>query len=219
MSHSQSTSRVTNNFSPANLLGFSANRAYLTKSHSWHRESFLCNTQIILEDKNSEEYDDSLPRKPSMGIKSYMDQLRKSYQHSTISFAGPDRRRKKLRMIIILKWILLVLSIIGGASFGPFMLYVQTTPALKGAWKMEITLILLLPFIIYEKVHDKHNEFFRLKVLFNRLAVQKLAIASVGNALWMICLLISLNYTSMAHAYLFNGIPSLLIIIWRKLKG
>lgn len=220
MSHDLSESPRTKKLSAADLIGFSVNRVNLIKGKSIRGEPLLRKKQDTEEfDRRMSSLDDHGSRKPSMGVRNYMEQLRNTNQPPTVIVTDFSNRLQKHRTMTLLRWVLLIISIIGGASFGPFMLKVNAPSVLKALWRMEITVILLIPFVIYEMKNDKYGEIFRPQALFGGNMVKRLTFASIGNALWMISLLFALNYTSIAHAYLFNSIPSLIIVVWRRITG
>lgn len=204
--------------SSMDLIGFSVNQVNLVKGQSSYGKPLL-EKKPVDEQKYSIDHDDTMLRKQSSGMRNYLAQLRNANQPQATSVTDFSTRLYKLRTFTIIRWILLCVSVIGGASFGPFMLRVSVSSVLKVLWRIEITALLLIPFIIYEKRKDKFGEIFRKKVLFEPQAVRSLVIVGIGKALWLLSFVYALNYTSVAHASLFSSIPSLIIIAWRRIRG
>jgi drug/metabolite transporter (DMT)-like permease len=137
-----------------------------------------------------------------------------SYLHRNRYDQQIDRRSSFLKRI--LAWILLFVSVVGGASIGPFFLYVNTkSQLLKSAWRLWITSILLLPFVLWEYKRDREKAAFNKKVLFKPAVIRSLVLASLANSIWVGFLVYAINYTSMAQAYLFNNCQSFIIVFYK----
>ena len=116
----------------------------------------------------------------------------------------------------ILAWFLLIISTIGGASVGPFFLFINTqSKSLKAAWRFWMTCILLIPFILREYLKDKEKLNFNSKVLLKHSALKNLILASLANSISLCALVYAINYTTIAQIYLLNNLQFVAVVIYK----
>jgi len=115
--------------SSMDLIGFSVNQVNLVKGQSSYGKPLL-EKKPVDEQKYSIDHDDTMLRKQSSGMRNYLAQLRNANQPQATSVTDFSTRLYKLRTFTIIRWILLCVSVIGGASFGPFMLRVSVPSVL-----------------------------------------------------------------------------------------
>ena len=90
-------------------------------------------------------------------------------------------------------------------------LSLEGAPAtMVGSWRAQMTSLLLVPFFIYQLVKILKAGTFKSLLLWRNALY--FGLASLGGSLWGGLFFLALNYTSLAHAYLFNNILCIIIV-------
>jgi len=118
------------------------------------------------------------------------------------------------------KWLILMISLIGGSFVGIFYFYVQIEcQLLKSSWRLLGLMIAILPFVFYEYRKQKDSYQYSKENLLSFKSWKTMFIATTGHSIWTVATLISVNYTSVAQSYLFLNLHAIFIVGYNALKG
>jgi drug/metabolite transporter (DMT)-like permease len=123
---------------------------------------------------------------------------------------GEDSNPVKLSLI----WAVLFISLIGGASVGPYYFYIQPDcQLLKASWRLIAFAFGLLPLLYNEYRENRDGFMYSKQNLVNRKSLEAVFWASLGYSAWTVGLVIALNHTSVAQASLFANLCPIIIIL------
>jgi len=124
------------------------------------------------------------------------------------------------RNATLIGWIVLVGAVFGGAFCGIFFYYIQIEcQLLKYSWRKFMTALMLAPIAYKEIKTGFANGTLTWDILLDKEQWKVMAMSSLGSAIWLLGVLIPVNYTTIAHAYVLNNMPAVFIVIFRFLKG
>eukprot|EP01016_Furgasonia_blochmanni_P047783 TRINITY_DN7052_c0_g1_i5.p3 TRINITY_DN7052_c0_g1~~TRINITY_DN7052_c0_g1_i5.p3 ORF type:complete len:106 (+),score=24.39 TRINITY_DN7052_c0_g1_i5:215-532(+) len=90
---------------------------------------------------------------------------------------------------------------------------------LKALWRLITTLFLLIPFIQWEMNSPDYKGVFTKEKLFEKDISMKIFKASIGSVVWGVTYVYAINYTSVSHATIFANSQTVVIVIYKLLKG
>lgn len=135
---------------------------------------------------------------------------RKSSIRSFIEDATPQEK-----MIVMINWAILLVSLIGGTFTGIFYFYVQIeSQLLKSSWRLILLALALIPFVYFEYLSKKETYSYTKENLLNPKSWKTMFWATFGHSCWTVSILISVNYTSIAQSFLFTNLHSIVIVIY-----
>jgi len=135
--------------------------------------------------------------------------------------ASSDKKKspKKLGSMLI-GWTVLFISLVGGSCSGLFYYYMQMECQLiKNAWRLFLTSLMILPFALIELKRKIDTDPNYLQTMKDPKYWKAMIIGSLGHTTWSVGLLISVNHTTMAHAYLFHSMHMVIIAFMKFFKG
>lgn len=110
-----------------------------------------------------------------------------------------------------LVWGLLAAGVVGVSSAGAILSHVDSVPPLmRASWRLQITVLMLLPFAIWQYRHMEINE---KKKLTEKKTVLILAGSGIALAAHFGTWVTSLDHTSLAHSLLFVTSHPIIIVI------
>lgn len=110
-----------------------------------------------------------------------------------------------------LVWGLLAVSVLGVSSAGAILSHLDSIPPLmRGSWRLQITVILLLPFAIWQY---RNMEIVEKKKLTEKRTILILLGSGVALAAHFGTWITSLDHTSLAHSLLFVTSHPIIIVI------
>ena len=110
-----------------------------------------------------------------------------------------------------LVWGLLVVSVLGVSSAGAILSHLDSIPPLmRGSWRLQITVLLLLPFAIWQY---RNMEVVEKKKLTEKRTILILLGSGVALAAHFGTWITSLDHTSLAHSLLFVTSHPIIIVI------
>ena len=110
-----------------------------------------------------------------------------------------------------LVWGLLAVSVLGVSSAGAILSHLDSIPPLmRGSWRLQITVILLLPFAIWQY---RNMESVEKKKLTEKRTILILLGSGVALAAHFGTWITSLDHTSLAHSLLFVTSHPIIIVI------
>ena len=103
---------------------------------------------------------------------------------------------------LVLKWAILFISLIGGAFSGIFYFYIQIDcQLLKSSWRLFALSIAIIPMVYFEYKKEKDNYLYSRENLTNPRLWKAMFLASLGNSLWTVSILVTVNYISIAQSF------------------
>ena len=116
-------------------------------------------------------------------------------------------------------WVLLMLTLFNGATVPPFFIYADCNLLLKQAWRLLMTAFLMFPFAYNEyKTNPQMSKKYTTEHFLEKDQFIQISIASIGYALWTITLVISFDYTTIAHASILSNCQILIIVVWKLIR-
>ena len=110
-----------------------------------------------------------------------------------------------------LVWGLLAVSVLGVSSAGAILSHLDSIPPLmRGSWRLQITVLLLLPFAIWQY---RNMEIVEKKKLTEKRTILILLGSGVALAAHFGTWITSLDHTSLAHSLLFVTSHPIIIVI------
>ena len=110
-----------------------------------------------------------------------------------------------------LVWGLLAVSVLGVSSAGAILSHLDSIPPLmRGSWRLQITVLLLLPFAIWQY---RNMEVVEKKKLTEKRTILILLGSGVALAAHFGTWITSLDHTSLAHSLLFVTSHPIIIVI------
>ena len=110
-----------------------------------------------------------------------------------------------------LVWGLLAVSVLGVSSAGAILSHLDSIPPLmRGSWRLQITVLLLLPFAIWQY---RNMEIIEKKKLTEKRTILILLGSGVALAAHFGTWITSLDHTSLAHSLLFVTSHPIIIVI------
>lgn len=125
--------------------------------------------------------------------------------------------RVVLQKMLRMQWpgyVMLAMALFAVSSMGVATLSMKgVAPVLKGSWRAQATFLYMLPLFMYQLVRTRPSQ-LRSFVL-DRSLVLNFAVVTMGGITWAATFFVALQYTSLAHAYLFSNITCILIVLYR----
>ena len=110
-----------------------------------------------------------------------------------------------------LVWVLLAAGVVGVSSAGAILSHVDSIPPLmRASWRLQITVLMLLPFAIWQY---RQMEISQKKKLTEKKTVLILAGSGIALAAHFGTWVTSLDHTSLAHSLLFVTSHPIIIVI------
>ena len=127
-----------------------------------------------------------------------------------------DKKYNKLKWI---GWLLLAITVLNSSCVGPFFLYLDCNNLLKSSWRLLMTCILLIPFVLYEYyLNPIERAKYSKNNLTNPKTLIKIFISTFANSLWTTAFVYALQSTSVSHAVLLGNCHALIIVLYKIIK-
>ncbi|KJE88414.1 hypothetical protein CAOG_00072 [Capsaspora owczarzaki ATCC 30864] len=121
---------------------------------------------------------------------------------------------------VLAGYAMLVVALLAVSSLGAATLLMKDVdPVLAGAWRLQCAAFFLLPLFLWQ-AHTKvgwTSKAWLAGVLTRRNILHGLGV-TVGMFLFSATFFVALSFTSLAHAYLFNNLHSVIIVLFRIIK-
>lgn len=121
---------------------------------------------------------------------------------------------KGSKMPKFVPWVLLVFSVILGASIPTWILHYPAKKYLRICWRF-MTSFMLIPLIFWERRQPQFKNLYSRENIFNLRHMRKIFLSSLGSSLWFGFLLFSFDYTSVSHAILMGNLQNFFLSLWR----
>ncbi|KAA8491567.1 hypothetical protein FVE85_2582 [Porphyridium purpureum] len=138
----------------------------------------------------------------------------------TLAGIDKDANVLQLRVSVQVKlaaYVLLACYILSVSSLGVLQGYFPDIPPLTlAAWRVQCWLLALAPLVAAEW---RSMGYKRVRACLRIEVLRRVWVASLCQLIWNCALMVALRMTSVANAFLFNNVHSLLLVLWRMVTG
>lgn len=195
---------------------YAANIDLIRKSSDYIGTNFKL--KDVREVRNEDQDYDTNARKPHADLGDYYAGLRAKDDGDISSernmfIKGPFKENIP---IFLLHCLLLLIALVCGSSVGVFYFYIHPgSQLLKASWRLLFLVICISPLAIIEYFKEREKFLYSREVLWNGEILKKIFIASIGHTIWTIALVIAVNHTSMAQAYLLISLHPIVLMLFK----